>query len=57
MLELSNFGNKKSGPSSRKERGQAMASIGIEESNDGTTVNDSSRGGFPISNFSSDPSG
>lgn len=57
MLELSNFGNKKSGPQSRKDRGQAMASIGVEESNDGSTVNDTSRGGFPASNFSSsDPS-
>jgi len=30
-----------------------MASIGVEETNDGSSVNDTSRGEFPASNFSS----
>lgn len=50
MLELSSFGSGAggAGPQSRRVRGQAMTSIGEEETKEG----DSARGTFPMASFS-----
>lgn len=50
MLELSSFGSGagRTGPQSRRARGQAMASIGEEETKEG----DSARGNFPMASLS-----
>jgi len=52
ILELSSFGSSASGPKSRRQKGNAMASIGAEEETAAATSSGAGRGSFPMTSFS-----
>lgn len=53
ILELSSFGNDRSGPKSRRQKGNAMASISAEEQTEAVTSSGAGRGSFPMTSFTS----